>query len=229
MCSPAVFLLRLLRTGKRGRPSTCPLFNAPPQPSKAAMALWRHSITISEACRSGATRCGRFSIPSIAVPQMARRPQHGFSGGSFLTFLKQCYRKSMPCPGLENAIRPWRQLVDVMRCPALSGYPTGQIHACWCGKMPFFRPIRADEHPSKLSRGIQKVNTLTKLHERIKSCALNSIFDRLKNLIKGCAFGKLKDFRGVSIEGNIVLPCCVINKGTKILFTAHELRTCFRL
>jgi hypothetical protein len=123
MCAPAVFLLRLLRTGKLGRPSTCPLFNAPPQPSKAAMALWRHSITISEACRSGAPRGGRFSITSMAVPQMARRPQRGFSGGSFLTFLKQCYRKAMPCPGLENAIGPWRQLVDVMRCPALRGYP----------------------------------------------------------------------------------------------------------
>ena len=144
MCSPAVFLLRLLRTGKRGRPSTCPLFNAPPQPSKAATALWRNSITISGACRSGATRCGRCSITSIAVPQRVRRPQRGFSGGSFLTFLKQCSRKSMPCPGLENAIRPWRQLVDVMRCPALRGYP----------KSVSFSPLNSAEG-SPLSTGLQ--------------------------------------------------------------------------
>ena len=29
----------------------------------------------------------------------------------------------MTCLGLENEIRPWRQLVDLMRCPALRGYP----------------------------------------------------------------------------------------------------------
>src|SRR4029450_12647319 len=31
--------------------------------------------------------------------------------------------KSMTCPGLGNDSRPWRSVLEVIRCPALSGYP----------------------------------------------------------------------------------------------------------
>src|SRR3954451_23326890 len=30
----------------------------------------------------------------------------------------------MTCPGLGNDSRPWRSVLEVIRCPALSGYPT---------------------------------------------------------------------------------------------------------
>src|SRR4029450_3676242 len=33
--------------------------------------------------------------------------------------------KSMTCPGLGNDSRPWRSVLEVIRCPALSGYPRG--------------------------------------------------------------------------------------------------------
>jgi len=29
----------------------------------------------------------------------------------------------MTCPGLGNDRRPWRSVLEVIRCPALSGYP----------------------------------------------------------------------------------------------------------
>src|SRR5713101_8634419 len=47
----------------------------------------------------------------------------GFSDDRFRTSLQPCHRKSITCHGLGNEIRPWRSLVDAIRCPALRGYP----------------------------------------------------------------------------------------------------------
>jgi hypothetical protein len=38
--------------------------------------------------------------------------------------LKPCYRQSRTGHGLGTYIRPWRSLVDAIRCPALRGYPS---------------------------------------------------------------------------------------------------------
>jgi hypothetical protein len=51
---------------------------------------------------------GQYCTISIAAPQMEQRLLRGFSGGGSLLSLKACYRKSMACPGLGNAIRPSR-------------------------------------------------------------------------------------------------------------------------
>ena len=51
----------------------------------------------------------------------------GSAAGTRLTSLKSCWRKSLTCHSLGNAIRPWRSLVDALRCPACSGYPRSPI------------------------------------------------------------------------------------------------------
>jgi hypothetical protein len=93
------------RTGKHGRPSKCTLFNAPPQPSKAATAIWRGCITSSGACPNGATRCGQPCITSTFVLRMARHQPHAFSSTRSLTSLKQCVPMSALylSPGNGNA------------------------------------------------------------------------------------------------------------------------------
>src|SRR5438552_7564086 len=63
-------------------------------------------VTGVQTCALPISRCGRCCITSIAAPQTVRRPQRGFSGGGSLTSLKPCYRQSMTCLGLGNAIRP---------------------------------------------------------------------------------------------------------------------------
>jgi hypothetical protein len=47
----------------------------------------------------------------------------GFLAGRFRISLKPCYLTSRPCLGRDNEIRPACEVADVMRCPALSGYP----------------------------------------------------------------------------------------------------------
>ena len=53
------------------------------RPSKAATALYRKAITISGACRSGDTRCGRCCITSIVVLRMARHQRSRFFRQTF--------------------------------------------------------------------------------------------------------------------------------------------------
>jgi hypothetical protein len=54
--SPSSWRPMCLRVGRRGRRSMPRPFSVPRRPSKAATALWRNSITISGAYRSGAPR-----------------------------------------------------------------------------------------------------------------------------------------------------------------------------
>ena len=114
---------RFLRSGKRGLPSGRRRFSAPRLPWKGAMVLWHSCIRISEACPGTATRCGPFCLTSIVAPQMERPPRPGFSGGRFRISLRRCYPISKSCLGLDNAMTMSRYVTDVMKCPALRGYP----------------------------------------------------------------------------------------------------------
>jgi hypothetical protein len=76
------------RTGTRGPPNRARPFNAPPRRWKVVTALWHTSIPTSGDHRSSATRRGRSCLTSLVVLQTARRPRHGFSGGSFQSFLR---------------------------------------------------------------------------------------------------------------------------------------------
>ena len=120
---------RFLRSGKRGLPSGRRRFSAPRLPWKGAMGLWHSCIIISEACPGTDTRCGPFCITSIVAPQMERPPRPGFSGGRFRISLRRFYPISKSCLGLDNAMTMSRYVTDVMKCPALRGYPSGDFAA----------------------------------------------------------------------------------------------------
>ena len=89
MRSPNAFLPRPSKSGKPGLPSGCTPFSAPRQPWRAATVPSRNCITISGACQSTGTRCGRCCITSIVVPRTGPHPPHGFSGTHFRTSLKR--------------------------------------------------------------------------------------------------------------------------------------------
>jgi hypothetical protein len=112
-----------LRSGKRGRPIRPKPCSVPRRRSQGATAPCLRGITPIGACPSVAPRYGRCGITSMVAPQRGRRQPRGFAGGEFLTSAKRCYRMSMTCPNLGNAIRSWRSVVEVIRCSALSGYP----------------------------------------------------------------------------------------------------------
>ena len=80
--------------------------------------------TISGECQSTGTRSGRCCITSIVTLGMARHPPRAFSGGHFRISLKQHSPTSRPClnRGGENAESHYA--IEVIACPALSGYPT---------------------------------------------------------------------------------------------------------
>src|SRR6266851_6436223 len=115
---------RFLRSGKRGLSSGRRRFSAPRLPWKGAMVLWHSCIIISEACPGTDTRCGPSCITSIVAPQMERPPRPGFSGGRFRISLRRFYPRSRYCLGLGNAMTMSCYVTDVMKCPALRGYPT---------------------------------------------------------------------------------------------------------
>jgi len=112
-----------LRRGQRGRPSRPTPFSGPRRRSKGATAPWLRGLIPIGAGLSVAPRSGRCCRTSMVTPQRGRRQPRGFSGGDSLTSAKRCYRMSMTCPNLGNAIRAWRSVVEVLRCPALRGYP----------------------------------------------------------------------------------------------------------
>jgi hypothetical protein len=97
--------------------------SVPPRPLQVATALCLRGILIIAACPSAATRCGRCCITSIVAPRTGPRQPHGFSGEHVRTSLRRCCHQSMTCHGLVNAIRPSREVVEAMECPALNGYP----------------------------------------------------------------------------------------------------------
>src|SRR6266849_4940046 len=122
---------RFLRSGKRGLSSGRRRFSAPRLPWKGAMVLWHSCIIISEACPGTDTRCGPSCITSIVAPQMERPPRPGFSGGRFRISLRRFYPRSRYCLGLGNAMTMSCYVTDVMKCPALRGYPRhGERQAC---------------------------------------------------------------------------------------------------
>src|SRR5262249_40454132 len=80
--------------------------------------------TISGGYRSTGTRRGPSCITSIVTPQTVQPRRRGFSDGRFRISLKRCYLVLMPCPnrGGENIREHY--VIEVIQCPALSGYPT---------------------------------------------------------------------------------------------------------
>jgi hypothetical protein len=116
------------RTGKHGRPSKCTLFNAPPQPSKAATAIWRGCITSSGACPNGATRCGQPCITSTFVLRMARHQPHAFSSTRSLTSLKQCTPMSALYRSPGNGNASLCSGIDVMKLSRLKWIPGEDKH-----------------------------------------------------------------------------------------------------
>jgi hypothetical protein len=112
-----------LRNGKRGPPSGCRSFSGHHRPWKGAMAMYRPCIITIEAYPGTDTRCGPLYTPLIVALQRVRRQRLAFSGGRSQISLKRCYPTSMPClsRGGENTME--RQALDVIQCPALSGYP----------------------------------------------------------------------------------------------------------
>jgi hypothetical protein len=112
------------RTGTHGRPSKWTLFNAPPQPSKAATAIWRGCITSSGACPNGATRCGQPCITSTFVLRMARHQPHAFSSTRSLTSLKQCAPMSALYLSPGNGNASLCSGIDVMKLSRLKWIPS---------------------------------------------------------------------------------------------------------
>ena len=123
LLSPSGWPPRSWWSGKRGRLTESTPCSARRRLSKGVTALCRTCLTSIVACPSVAPRYGRCGITSMVAPQTGRRPPRGFSDDRFRTSLQPCYRQSMTCHGLGNDIRPWRSLVDAIRCPALSGCP----------------------------------------------------------------------------------------------------------
>ena len=122
--SPHSWPLAFLKNGKRGPPSGCRSFSGPRRPWKGVMAICRTCIRTIEACPSAETRCGRFYTTLMVALQMGRHQHRDFSGGRSQIFLKRCCPTSMPClrRGDENIL--WRSVLDVIKCPALSGSAT---------------------------------------------------------------------------------------------------------
>jgi hypothetical protein len=122
-CSPGDFPSRPWRSGRCGPASAYAPFSGPRSPSKAAMALSRKGIITIADCHNNDTRRGPCCITVIVEPWMARRQPLAFSVGGFQTSLRP-YSPTWPrCPDLGNANAKLGSGVDVLNCPALSGYP----------------------------------------------------------------------------------------------------------
>ena len=124
MRSPDGWTAKCLSIGRCGRASGSRPLRAPRRRSKAATAICHKCITIIGGCPSGATKCGPSCITLIVALRMAQPRQLAFSAGRFRIFLKGFYPTSMPCRGRGNAVVLACEVVDVMNCPALSGYPS---------------------------------------------------------------------------------------------------------
>ena len=115
--SPRGELPTCWRIGKRGP------FSGPPLPWKGAMVLCRQCTRTIGACLGVDTRCGRSCTPLIVALWMARRQRRAFSGGRSRISLKQCSLISRPCPNRGGENTKSYYVIEVIKCPALSGYP----------------------------------------------------------------------------------------------------------
>ena len=121
--SPSGSPPKFWRIGKHGPFSGRRPFSGPPRPWKGAMGIC-HTCTITiGACPGGETRCGRSCTPLIVALWMARRPRRAFSGGRSRISLKRCSLIWRPCPSRGGENTKSHYVLEVIKCPALSGYP----------------------------------------------------------------------------------------------------------
>jgi hypothetical protein len=121
--SPRGELPTCWQIGKRGPFSGRRPFSGPPLPWKGAMGICRKCTRTIGACLGVDTRCGRSCITLIVALWMARRQRRAFSGGRSRISLKQCYLISRPCPNRGGENTKSYEVIEVIKCPALSGYP----------------------------------------------------------------------------------------------------------
>src|SRR6266480_5131318 len=87
------------------------------------MAICRKCSRTIGAYPGADTKCGRFYTTLIVARRMARRQRRAFSGGRFRISLKPCYLISRPYLNRGGEDTKSHYIIEVIECPALSGYP----------------------------------------------------------------------------------------------------------
>ena len=112
------------RLGKGGPFSGRRPFSGPPLQWKGAIGICRKCTRTIGACLGIDTRCGRSCTTLIVARWMARRQRRAFSGERSQISLKQYYLISRPCLNRGGENTKAHYVIEVIECPALSGYPT---------------------------------------------------------------------------------------------------------
>src|SRR5439155_22132457 len=94
------------------------------------MAICRKCSRTIGAYPGADTKCGRFYTTLIVARRMARRQRRAFSGGRFRISLKPCYLISRPYLNRGGEDTKSHYIIEVIECPALSGYPHCSPQQC---------------------------------------------------------------------------------------------------